>query len=71
VNETYRGHEIVVVEGSPKSAIIVERGTGTELPTKVTVLPDESEDGYLERARHLIDLYLDAVAVDFAMTARQ
>jgi hypothetical protein len=64
MNEIYRGHEIVVVEGSPTCAIIVERRTGIELPTKVTAMPDEGERACLRRARQLIDLYLDALTAD-------
>jgi hypothetical protein len=62
MNEFYRGHEIVLLEGIPKCAIIVERETGTPLPTKVTALPDEGECGCLRRARQLIDIYLEARA---------
>jgi hypothetical protein len=71
MNEIYRGHEIVVAEGSPKCAVIVESETGIELPTKVTALPDEGEHAYLGRARQLIDLYLDTLAADFTVAARQ
>jgi hypothetical protein len=59
MNEIYRGHEIVVVEGSPKSAIIVEHGTGIELPTKITALPEDEDIACVRRARRLIDLYLE------------
>ena len=48
-----------MLEGRPKSAIIIERQTGVELPTKVTALPDENELSCRRRARELIDLYLD------------
>ena len=59
MNEIYRGHEIVVTEGNPKCAIIVEHGTGVELPTKITALPDDEDIACVRRARHLIDLYLE------------
>ena len=59
MNELYRGHEIVVLPGEPKSVVIVDRQTGAELPTKVTALPDEEEIACLRRARHLVDLYLE------------
>ena len=57
MNEVYRGHEIVVLT-QPLSAIIIERATGTPLPTKVTAAEDEGISGCLSRARNLIDLYL-------------
>jgi hypothetical protein len=63
VNELYRGHEIVVLNGNPKSAEIVERQTGVKLPTKITPLPGEAEFAWRLRARQLIDLYLDALSV--------
>ncbi|HTJ58720.1 MAG TPA: hypothetical protein VL418_14290 [Devosiaceae bacterium] len=56
--EVYRGHEIVMLEGNPKSAVIVERRSGAPLPTKITALPQEEEDSCLVRARRLVDLYL-------------
>ena len=59
MSELYRGHEIVMRDGRPRSAVIVDRRTGTELPTKVTALPDEAEGACLGRARALIDLYLE------------
>jgi len=59
MNEVYRGHEIVMLEGSPRSAVIVERETGTPLPTKITALPDEGIGACLRRARQLIDIYLE------------
>jgi hypothetical protein len=62
MKDVYRGHEIVVVDGTPKSAVILEPATGTELPTKITALPDESDGACLRRARHLLDIYLDALA---------
>ena len=58
--EVYRGHEIVVLEGNPKSAVIIERRTGYELPTKIVALPEDGEQGCLHRARKLIDTYLQA-----------
>ncbi len=60
MKELYRGHEIVLQDGSPKSAVIVERQTGTELPTKVIALPEEGEHACFRRARELIDIYLEA-----------
>ena len=51
MNDIYRGHEIVMQDGNPKSAVIIERQTGTPLPTKVTALPDESEGACLVRRR--------------------
>jgi len=59
MNEFYRGHEIVLLEGSPRSAMIVERETGIAFPTKVTATPEEGEGACLRRARRLVDLYLD------------
>jgi hypothetical protein len=62
MNELYRGHEIVMLEGRPRSAVIFDRKTGFELPTKVTALPDEEDPACLRRARDLIDLYLETEA---------
>lgn len=61
MHEAYRGHVIVVLNESSLSAVIIEQLTGTELPTKVTAHPGESEDNVLRRARALIDVYLDGV----------
>ena len=60
MNEVYRGHDIVVLPSRPLSAIMIERDTGTALPTKVIALPDEGEGSCRRRARQLVDLYLDA-----------
>jgi hypothetical protein len=59
MTELYRGHEIIVRDGRPRCAVIIDRRTGTELPTKVTALPGEGEDACLGRARALVDLYLE------------
>lgn len=59
MNEYYRGHEIVVMPGEPRSVVIVDRQTGAELPTKVTAMPDEEDIACLRRARDLVDLYLE------------
>jgi hypothetical protein len=61
MNEVYRGHEIVLVAGSPKSAVIFESDSGAELPTKIIALPDEGENACLRRARQLVDLYLESL----------
>ena len=58
MNDLYRGHEIVMLNGSPRSAVIIEHDTGIPLPTKVTALPEESEGACLRRARQLVDIYL-------------
>lgn len=60
MKEVYRGHEIVMLDGSPRCAVIFEHRTGTELPTKITALPDEPEQVCMRRARRLIDLYIEA-----------
>jgi hypothetical protein len=62
MTELYRGHEIVMRGGRPKCAVIVDRATGIELPTKITALPGEAEASFLRRARDLIDLYLETTA---------
>jgi len=62
MNEVYRGHEIVLTEDDPRSAVIIERKTGAALPTKVTALPDEAEGACRRRARQLIDLYLETLS---------
>ena len=59
MKELYRGHDIVVLEGNPRSAVIFERRSGTELPTKVIALPEEGAQVCVVRARQLIDLYLE------------
>jgi hypothetical protein len=58
MNEVYRGHEIILLDGAPLSAILIERASGATLPTKVTAFPDEGEYACLRRARELVDLYL-------------
>ena len=76
MHHTYRGHDIVVLDETPKCAVIFEHMTGSELPTKVTALPGEIESYFLGRARDLIDVYLDGVedgdatspATEFALT---
>jgi len=59
--QAYRGHDIVVRDETPRCAVIFEHLTGSELPTKVTALPGESESRFLRRARDLIDVYLDGI----------
>lgn len=59
MSELYRGHEIVVSQETPRSLVIFDRETGTEMPTKVTAMPDEEDMACLRRARELIDLYLE------------
>jgi len=71
MSEVYRGHEIVVLDCTPKCAVIVERLTGTPLPTKITALPDEAESAYLQRARHLVDLYLERLPTPLTGSRRQ
>jgi hypothetical protein len=61
MHQPYRGHAIVVLNESPVSAVIFEQLTGTELPTKVTAHPGESEGNFLRRACDLIDVYLDGL----------
>jgi len=76
MHHTYRGHDIVVLDETPKCAVIFEHLTGSELPTKVTARPGEIESYFLGRARDLIDVYLDGVedcdatspATEFALT---
>ena len=58
MSEVYRGHEIVMIDGRPLSAIIIERRSGATLPTKVIAFPNEGEHACLRRARDLVDLYL-------------
>jgi len=58
MNEVYRDHEIVLLDGPPVSAVLVERISGAILPTKVTAFPDEGEPECRRRARELVDLYL-------------
>jgi len=41
MHHTYRGHDIVVLDETPKCAVIFEHLTGSELPTKVTARPGE------------------------------
>lgn len=58
MSEVYRGHDIVMLDGPPLSAVIIERRSGATLPTKITAFPNEGEYACLRRARELIDLYL-------------
>jgi len=60
MREIYREHEIVMRNEDPRCAIIFERMTGMELPTKITALPEEADQACMRRARRLIDLYLEA-----------
>ena len=60
MNETYRGHQIILHDEDPPCAVIVELRTGAELPTKIMALPEEDLPGCVSRARRLIDIYLTA-----------
>ena len=54
-----------MIEGKLWRAVLVERDTGATLPTMVTASMDEGVEVCAERARDLIDLYLEAeVMVD-------
>jgi hypothetical protein len=65
VQEDYRGHLIRLIEGVLWRAELVERDTGAMLPTMVTASMDEGVEVCAERARELIDRYLEAeVMVD-------
>lgn len=58
----HRGHIIRLVEGFWLGAELIERETGTVLPTMVTASASEGCEVLAARACDLIDLYLDAEA---------
>jgi hypothetical protein len=62
VDKDYRGHLIRLIETDRWSAELVELRSGALLPTTVSATADEGEEICAERARCLIDLYLDAQA---------
>ncbi len=55
----YRGHVIVLLKDKLFTAEITERGTAAPFPTKVSATEEEGEQVCLERAKALVDLYLD------------
>lgn len=54
----YRGHVIVVLADEALSAEIIERASGTMLPTTVSAMPGETAEVVVERAKELVDTYL-------------
>ena len=62
MQQDYRGHLIRLIEGERWSAELIERATGAILPTKVTASAGEGREACAERARGLIDLYLEPQA---------
>lgn len=60
MNLNYRGHEIRITRDRTWSVELVELETGTLLPTKVTAPAAEDLTVCVDRARHLVDLYLQA-----------
>ena len=59
MNLDYRGHEIRITRAATWSAELVARRTGALLPTKATAAAAEEMVVCLERARALVDLYLE------------
>lgn len=60
--EDYRGYFICLVHNDGWRAEVIERDSGTLLPTMVTASPDEGMAVCAGRARQLVDLYLEAEA---------
>ena len=61
MNETYRGFAIRLERAGSWHAKIFETSTGAMLPTMATALVHEGYAAALARARHLVDLYADAL----------
>lgn len=59
MNLNYRGHEIRISRDDAWSAELIELRTGALLPTKVTAEAVEEMVVCVERARSLVDLYLE------------
>lgn len=59
MNLIYRGHEIRLTRTHAWSAEFFELRTGALLPTKVTAGATEDMTVCVERARTVVDLYLD------------
>ena len=59
MNVSYRGHEIRMTRADAWSAELFELRTGALLPTKVTAGAAEEMRVCVERARALVDLYLE------------
>jgi hypothetical protein len=60
LNLNYRGHEIRITRQGNWSVELVELKTGTKLPTKVTAPAAEELIVCVDRARNLVDLYIQA-----------
>jgi hypothetical protein len=56
----YRGHRIHLSGVERWSAELVELASGAQLPTKLVASPDESFHAFSERARKLVDAYVEA-----------
>jgi hypothetical protein len=54
----YRGHVIVLLRDDALSAEITERKSGAPLPTKVLAARGEDVNTVIERAKDLVDMYL-------------
>jgi hypothetical protein len=54
----YRGHIILVLQDGALSAEITERASGAPLPTKVSAVLGEDARTVVERAKELVDRYL-------------
>ena len=61
--EDYRGHSICLIKCETWRAEVIEHDSGALLPTMATASPDEGVAVCAERARDLIDLYLEAEAM--------
>lgn len=64
MNLNYRGHEIRITRAEHWSVELVELKTGTLLPTKVTAPAAEALIVCVDRARSLVDLYVQAQLPD-------
>ena len=58
----YRGHLIMVLVDDHVTAEITERATHAPLPTKASATLEEGIDLCIERAKRLIDAYIDGAA---------
>ncbi|MET3901286.1 hypothetical protein ABIB57_005256 [Devosia sp. UYZn731] len=54
----YRGHVIVLLRDDALSAEITERKSGAPLPTKVLAVLGEDVNTVIERAKDLVDIYV-------------
>lgn len=61
--EDYRGHIICLIEGPVWRAELIERASGTVLPTMATATRAEGPAVCGQRGRALVDLYIEGTAL--------